>query len=268
MPFSEWIWILLLAGFFIFPWLREYIRREQRDFFLRQIEKKRGTRVIAIIQRSRLPSLLGLLFSKFLSLDDSEKIVRLLRKTDKNKPIDLIIHSPGGLVIAARQIAQALRSHKAKITAFVPYYALSGGTYIALAADEIVMDKNAILSQLDPQIANMPAVSIQEVLKKKKPKDIDDKTIVLADISEKAIRQTQNSLAEILQANNYTKKQSKKIVSELISSKYTHDNAVDFEDAKRLGLRVRSDIPKEIYDLMELYGVKDRSDSIFYSSTD
>ncbi len=37
----------------------------------------------------------------------------------------LIIHTPGGLVLAAQQIAHALGSHEAKVTVFVPHYAMS-----------------------------------------------------------------------------------------------------------------------------------------------
>jgi len=43
------------------------------------------------------------------------------------------------------------------VTVFVPHYAMSGGTLIALTADEIVMDPNAVLGPVDPQIGNMPA---------------------------------------------------------------------------------------------------------------
>jgi len=46
------------------------------------------------------------------------------------------------VVLAAEQIAKALVQRKAKVTAFVSHYAMSGGSLIALAADEIVMDPN------------------------------------------------------------------------------------------------------------------------------
>jgi ClpP class serine protease len=50
-------------------------------------------------------------------------------------------------MLAALQIARALHDYKGKVTAFVPHYAMSGGTLIALAADEIVMSKNSVLEQ-------------------------------------------------------------------------------------------------------------------------
>src|SRR2546427_3545955 len=87
--------------------------------------------------------------------------------TDSHVPIDLVLHTPGGLVLAAVQIARALHEHQGKVTAFVPHYAMSGGTLIALAADEIVMSRHAVLGPVDPQLGQSPAASILKVLEKK-----------------------------------------------------------------------------------------------------
>jgi len=94
-------------------------------------------------------SVLGVPVSNFIDIQDSEEILRAIRATPNDQPIDLILHTPGGLVLAAEQIARALVEHKGKITVFVPHYAMSGGTLIALAADEIIMDANAVLGQVD-----------------------------------------------------------------------------------------------------------------------
>ena len=107
--------------------------------------------------------------------------------TDREVPIDLILHTPGGLVLAALQIAQAIKKHKGKVTAFVPHYAMSGGTLISLAADEIVMSEHAVLGPVDPQLGKFPAASILKVLGKKPLKDIEDETLIMADQAEKAI---------------------------------------------------------------------------------
>jgi ClpP class serine protease len=70
-----------------------------------------------------------------------------------SSPIDLIIHTPGGLVLAAEEIARALQAHKAPVTVMVPHYAMSGGTRIALSAGQILMSPSAVLGPVDPQIA-------------------------------------------------------------------------------------------------------------------
>jgi ClpP class serine protease len=55
---------------------------------------------------------------------------------------------------------------------------MSGGTLIALAADEIAMDPNAVPGPVDPQLNQSPAASILTVLQAKKPEDIDDQTLL------------------------------------------------------------------------------------------
>mgnify|MGYP003336421924 CR=1 FL=1 len=76
----------------------------------------------------------------------------------------------------ARTALHALRQHPARVTVFVPYYAMSGGTLIALAADEIVLSRHAVLGPMDPQINQLPAASVLRVLEQKQPGDIDDET--------------------------------------------------------------------------------------------
>jgi membrane-bound ClpP family serine protease len=82
----------------------------------------------------------------------------------------------GGLVLAALQIARAIADHKAKMGAFVPHSAMSGGTLIALAADEMVLSRYAVLGPVDPQLGKYPAASILRAIAKK-PERIDDETL-------------------------------------------------------------------------------------------
>ncbi len=127
-------------------------------------------------------------------------MLRAIKLTSDDMPIDLIIHTPGGLVLAAAQIANALRRHPGKVTVFVPHYAMSGGTLIALAADEIVMDPNAVLGPVDPQIGQLPAASILTVLERKAANEIDDQTFIMADVARKALNQLGATVQELLAA--------------------------------------------------------------------
>src|SRR5512146_1969523 len=97
-------------------------------------------------------------------------------------PLDIVLHTPGGLVLAALQIAGAIRGHKAKVTVFVPHFAMSGGTLISLAADEIVMSRYAVLGPIDPQLGQFPAVSLIKGTEQKPVAEIDDQTLILADV--------------------------------------------------------------------------------------
>ena len=140
-----------------------------RAELLDQLQVERKSRVIAMIHRQDTVSLFGVPVSSSIGIEDSEAILRAIRLTPPDQPIDLILHTPGGLVLAAEQIAHALVERPGKVTVIVPHYAMSGGTLIALTADEILMDPNAVLGPVDPQIGDMPAASIVKLLQTKPP---------------------------------------------------------------------------------------------------
>lgn len=245
-----WVFIFIVL---ITPYLRQRSLEMARISMIRQIERKRNTRVIVLIHRQETMSLLGIPISKYIGIEDSEAILRAIRLTPTDMPIDIILHTPGGLVLATEQIAHALVQHKADVTIFIPHYAMSGGTLLSLAADKIVMDPNAVLGPVDPQIGQYPAISILKVVNEKNKDRIDDETLILADISQKAMNQVYDFIKKILTANNYSEESVEKISKTLSEGRWTHDYPITFEEAKELGLNVSSDMPKEIYNLMELY---------------
>ena len=189
---------------------------------------------------------------RFINIDDSEQVLRAIRLTDKNVPIDLILHTPGGLVLAAEQIAEALLRHPAKVTVFVPHYAMSGGTLIALAADEIVMDENAVLGPVDPQLGQYPAASILKVLEKKPIQEIDDQTLILADVAEKALKQVKATVKNLL-LKRMPEEKAEEVATLLSQGTWTHDYPIDVAQAREMGLPVSTEMPLEVYELMDLY---------------
>jgi len=98
-----------------------------RTHKIAQIEKMRGSRVILLVHRQETMSLLGFPIMRYIDINDSEEVLRAIHMTDEDVPLDIILHTPGGLVLAALQIARAVQSHKGKVTVFVPHYAMSGG---------------------------------------------------------------------------------------------------------------------------------------------
>ena len=191
----------LLWLFFILASLQPALARQalllQRRRALNDISKQRGATVITLIHRQETISLLGFPLVRFIDIDDAESVLRAIRETPQGRPIEIILHTPGGMVIAARQIASALADHDARVTAVVPHYAMSGGTLIALACDEIVLESHAALGPVDPQINQLPAASYVEVARM--PGDRDDRTLLMADVSRKAIAQVEGFTARLLE---------------------------------------------------------------------
>ncbi|MGD1909447.1 MAG: hypothetical protein ACFB2X_00860 [Rivularia sp. (in: cyanobacteria)] len=249
-------WIFLLLSSLQPIWQRrqmEYRRFRSIDEF----QQKRKSRVILLIHRQESISFLGVPISRYITIEDSEKILRAIRLTPSDVPIDLVLHTPGGLVLATEQIARALIRHQAKVSVFVPHYAMSGGTMLALAADEIVMDENAVLGPVDPQLGNLPAASILKVVEDKPISDVDDQTLIMADLSRKAINQVQRFVRTLLQdcipKQKVNPENIENIIEALTTGKVTHDYPVTVEEATEMGLPVTVGLPRIVYDLMELY---------------
>ena len=234
------------------PILRQRFLEAARQRMIAKIEKSRGSRVILLVHRQETMSLLGFPIVRYIDVNDSEQVIRAIHLTDKDVPIDLILHTPGGLVLAALQIARAVKRHPAKVTAFIPHYAMSGGTLIALAADEIVMDEHAVLGPVDPQLGQFPAASLVRVVKEKPLDKVDDQTLIMADMAEKALRQMKANLSELL-AGKYEPQRVEELAETLSQGRWTHDYPITFDEAQRLGLPVSKDMPTEIYQLMSLF---------------
>src|SRR3979490_1909866 len=188
-----WLFFMFTA---IQPMLRQRMLEAMRVRKLGQLESERKSRVILLVHRQETMRLLGFPVARYIDINDSEEVLRSIQMTDEKVPLDLILHTPGGLVVAALQIAKAVRDHKAKVTVFVPHYAMSGGTLIALAADEIVMCGHSILGPIDPQIGQSPAASLIKVVEEKPIARVNDETLVLADVGRKAISQLKQSASE------------------------------------------------------------------------
>src|SRR6202050_5547096 len=190
-----WVFFIIVA---LQPMHSQWTVNSTRTRKIMQIESKRGSRVILLVHRQETMRLLGFPILRYIDINDSEEVLRAIQMTGDDVPLDIILHTPGGLVLAALQIARAIGDHKAKVTVFVPHYAMSGGTLIALAADEIVMSRYAVLGPVDPQLGQSPAASLTNVLEQKPIAEIDDETLVMADVGRKAIAQVKQSTSDIL----------------------------------------------------------------------
>jgi len=244
-----WLFFIIVA---LQPVLKRRLLLATRQRLIATLEKKRGSRVIVLIHRQETMNLLGFPILRYIDIDDSEAVIRAIHLTDPDMPLDLVLHTPGGLVLASYQIAHAIKLHRGKVTAFVPHYAMSGGTLIALAADEIVMEEHAVLGPLDPQLGEYPASSLVKLTEVKPIADIEDRSWLLADISKKAILQTRSQVNSLLEGK-YSKEKAEELSQRLTEGRWTHDYPITYEEAKTFGLHVVREIPQEVYELMSLY---------------
>jgi ClpP class serine protease len=244
-----WVFIMLSA---LQPMLRQWTRDTMRMRKIAQLERERDSRVILLVHRQETMRLLGFPIVRYIDVNDSEEVLRAIQLTDPDVPLDLVLHTPGGLVLAALQIARAVRDHKAKVTVFVPHYAMSGGTLIALAADEIVMCSHSVLGPVDPQLEQFPAASLLRVVQQKPVAEIDDKTLIMADVGRKATAQVKAAATALL-GSHLPSDEAQKLAEKLSSGEWTHDYPISADEAKHLGLPVSTAMPSLVLQLMALY---------------
>ena len=253
MEFS--LWNLFILIFFVMAFFPAYQQRKLdalRERLRKKIQRRDGSQVIVMIHRQETLSLLGIPLQRHIDIEDSERILRVIRKTSDDVPIDLILHTPGGLVLASEQIALALAAHPARVRVMVPHYAMSGGTLLALAADEIMMDPNAVLGPIDPQLGGCPAVSVLATIREKGAEKVDDQTLIMGDIARKAITQVRHNVYALLE-NKHDPDKAREIARNLTEGRWTHDYPLHINELEALGIPVTPGLPTDVYDLMDLY---------------
>jgi len=262
MNLSDFFWI-----FFVIIALQPMVR-QRFVFFMRQkkiaeIERLRSSRVIVLVHRQETMSFLGFPVMRYIDINDSEEVLRAIEMTENSVPLDIVLHTPGGLVLAALQIARAVAEHPGKVTVFVPHYAMSGGTLIALAANEIVMCPHSVLGPIDPQLGQLPGVSLLKVVEQKPIAEIDDQTLILADVARKAIAQIRTSARELLE-RHMPKEAAEALALKLSEGAWTHDYPIFAAEARSLGLNVSTEIPQQILELLALYPQPVRTRGVDY----
>ncbi len=246
------IFWVIVALILVAQLVAPYRLAASRASLLDRFQQERQSRVIAMIHREETVSLFGVPVSSYIDIDDSEAVLRAIRLTPQDQPIDLVLHTPGGLVLASYQIAHAIKNRPGKVTVHIPHYAMSGGTLIALAASEIVMGDHAVLGPVDPQVGEYPAASLVKLVQTKPIADIDDRTWILADVGRKALDQLRVQLAALL-AEHFPEEKAGELALTLSEGRWTHDFPITFEEAQALGLRVTKGLLAEFYQLMSLY---------------
>ena len=121
----------------------DYVFRQK---LIEKIEAIRKRRIVTYISAIDHPAVQ-------VDLNDAHNLETCFRAPSQFKPIDLVIHSPGGSADAAERIIYLARRYSGDdFRVVVPSFAKSAATIIALGADQIVMSDGSELGPIDPQL--------------------------------------------------------------------------------------------------------------------
>jgi len=119
------------------------------------------------------------------------------------------------------------------------------------------MDENAVLGPLDPQLGGpqgtyYPAPSIIKAVEIKGKDKVSDETLIMADEAEKALKQVKDLVYDLIR-DKLGQERALQVADKLVNGYYTHDYPITVEELKEMGFNVSTDVPPEVYALMELY---------------
>jgi hypothetical protein len=201
---------------------------------------------------------------RYLTTREAFEILAEIRACPPDRPIDFVLHTPGGEAFACELIAAAIKD-RPNTTAYVPYCAMSAGTIIGLACEKIVMGKYACLGPIDTQFYGFPIESYIRLLKEKPLASIDDEIVLLGYLAEKEMKTARARACELLNKAHFGKDQACALTDFLVAGTMPHSEQISRERALEIGVNVvGGDCPAGVYDLVEqrlrIYQSHDGSD--------
>jgi ClpP class serine protease len=259
LPVAGWSWLWGVAATVLLYGLFKVLGRKGgsdrfvlRAGLLARLEQARGSRVLAIVNRDERRTMPMRFGREHIELDTAEQLLSVIRRVKPDQPLDIILHTPGGEVTAALQIANALKAHRGRKTAFIPYYAFSAGTLIALTTDEIVMGPQAVLGPIDPQIRGIPAASLLRLRAEKSVDRIGDFFLVMADHAEKSLEEARAHACDLVN-DAHKPTGTCALTDDLVSGVRTHGYPITVTEAKARGINVSTRMPDMVYALVDSY---------------
>jgi hypothetical protein len=184
---------------------------------------------------------------------DMNALMNAVYKLDKDKGLDLILHTPGGNIAVTESIVNYLRkTFNGDVRAIVPQLSMSCGTMIAISCKEIIMGSHSSLGPIDPQYMGVACQSVVEEFDRavsdvtKNPNSLGLWQTVISKYPPTFLKECENAiewskkLAEqwLHEVNNSVdlKKFNEKFISH--SDSYSHSRHISKEDCKDVGLNI------------------------------
>ena len=252
---SDYFLVIAFLGLYILFGFLNYISRvikinkllsEDNIFIISSngCKCKKNYRYIPFIKCSKclIPRLID-----FENIDDVYRMLPILN----TKKCHLIIHTEGGESACADVISRLLSERDIIVNTYIPKYAQSAGTMMAICGDKIYMNWYSIMGPIDTQLDydeddTYSAKYIKDFKKKNWAKEKD----YLRGLEADAVHNDDEFLLERVLKNNDNKE---RIIKRLLNTKYSHSISYTREDIRIMGLPVVNDVPQDISLIFDIY---------------
>ena len=215
-----------------------------------QVERA-GAKTIAIIHDFDNPMHYQSPEREDLSTREAFEVLAAIRAAGEGTPLNIVLHTPGGMRMAAELIATALKD-RPNTTAYVPYCAMSAGTMIALSCSKVVMGKHACLGPIDTQFAGFPADGFTRLLKEKPVDQISDLWLMVSYLVEKDLKTARQRACDLLNRAHFGNDDACRLTDFLSSGDMPHGERIGRARAAEIGVNVaKEDCPDAVYKMVE-----------------
>ena len=202
---------------------------------LQAVWPRRGHTVLALIHEG----------DDGLTAEDATDLIAILAQIKPGDPVDVVLHTHGGSAQAANRIAAALVG-RSKTAAFVPFYAESAGTEVALATEQVFLGADANLTPIDIHIEGTPARDLVELARKAGPR-ASEALRLSAKIAERALKDEARTVDSLIHPNHKRAAAKTSLARRLTSGRSYHSELIRYDAAKRLGIAVALGVPDALY---------------------
>lgn len=259
--FYNWYGWITFIGIFIWIGIYEYlwgaaIKRKLVVSRLKRVGKVKKSKIVILVDDDFEHK-----NSHVISIENSRRIINILRKCHrKEKKLDLIIHSTGGTIEESDMIINAILENHVYVTAYIPRFANSAASMLALSCNKIHIDRFAYMSPTDPQITfnvsdnetdddrTYSSKVLMDYLKYTEREDSEVNTkIYLEALEAKQLHEDNiNSVQKIINVRNKKTRSADGIISRFCSGIYPHHAPLYFTELKNIGVHIDFGIPLDI----------------------
>ena len=192
-----------------------------------------------------------------INFEEIDSVMKMFKQIDTTQQINIIIHTQGGISCHSDAIAYLLSNNNFDIHTYVPEYAQSAGTVMAIAGNKIHCNWYSLFSPIDTQLDYVPSTEVDDELtfSAKHIQNIgnsdDDECIdKLQALDAKDHHREDIYIAKRILKNNPKKEE---IVQKLINSKFSHEFNITYNDMKNMNLPVDLEIEDSIREIFYLF---------------
>lgn len=191
-----------------------------------------------------------------IDINDYKSFLKWYKQCSRNKNLDIILNTNGGDAFSSDIVWNCLMNHQGRINVYIPRYAMSAGSFLALCGNTIYMNYYACMGPIDPILCfehdDYSYMDIKKLIDEKGTDEVKDEYLLGLFSGKKIYDDGIENCTEIIhKKHEYVKNKSQLINAFASGQNYHHDKIFNTEFLKRLGLKINLNFPPQIQHIFD-----------------